>query len=255
MHTSSQDVALLFELKRSARHWHSHRERLALHSAISAFLEIMGSYFFQLCPPSSRFVQDKPPEAEIRFPTCIICFERPVSTACLPCGHAVMCVECATRLPRQYHRNTVRQPRCPVCRSNSTIHNIVHLKYLDEAPPCIVDNADCLALHRSVTDAAEAALDNAENITSQLLEALQSTRALADHSQSHRLSQFEDLFERFEKLERHLPVSKTCVECGLQVSLPSSAASTPPLSPSSSLIVSTESEEFRLNDKETALAQ
>ena len=79
-----------------------------------------------------------------------------------------MCTTCA----HKFHTNKYRQPKCPICRAHVTIQDIVHIKYPEDAPHFHVDHAKLLALYESATDASERALENAENITSQLLETI-----------------------------------------------------------------------------------
>lgn len=43
---------------------------------------------------------------------CIICLERPIEVALIPCGHAKTCTVCCVEM--QQHE---RVPRCPVCRA------------------------------------------------------------------------------------------------------------------------------------------
>ena len=213
---------------------------------------LMGSFPVKLCP-SNVSVEPAPlsePEIishpEIRFPTCVICYVRPVSTACLPCGHAVMCGECVVQLKNRDknrgNKGSETAP-CPICRTVSTIHQIVHLKYPEDVSPYTIDNADCLALHRCVTDAAEAALDSTEQVASQLIDALQSTRALADDTHRQNL-RVEQILGRLETLESCVRPSISKCDSGVQVDLPSPAISSPrSLSPS--LIARTDDEEFR----------
>ena len=44
---------------------------------------------------------------------CVVCFDRPITTSLRPCGHQVLCRECA---------NQLRSPRrCPICRARITL--------------------------------------------------------------------------------------------------------------------------------------
>lgn len=43
---------------------------------------------------------------------CKICFDQPIDTVFLPCGHAMACFSCASRLKREGEARA-----CPVCAS------------------------------------------------------------------------------------------------------------------------------------------
>jgi baculoviral IAP repeat-containing protein 2/3 len=43
---------------------------------------------------------------------CVICLENARSHACIPCGHKILCEECA---PTMY-----QQGKCPICRAEVT---------------------------------------------------------------------------------------------------------------------------------------
>jgi hypothetical protein len=58
--------------------------------------------------PLPAYWEEEPKEAEEGQPVCKICFERPVTTYCVPCTHALMCVRCCREL---------RKLECPLCRS------------------------------------------------------------------------------------------------------------------------------------------
>jgi len=47
---------------------------------------------------------------------CVVCFDNPITTTLRPCGHQVLCKECAGQL---------RRPSCPICRTpiSSISHN------------------------------------------------------------------------------------------------------------------------------------
>ena len=42
---------------------------------------------------------------------CVVCFDGPQSTVCVPCGHNAICMECGEKI-----MNSVAQ--CPVCRAH-----------------------------------------------------------------------------------------------------------------------------------------
>lgn len=53
---------------------------------------------------------------------CFVCYDQTPNAALLECGHAGMCVDCATTLMER----PARQARCPICRS--TISNVLRLR-------------------------------------------------------------------------------------------------------------------------------
>jgi len=207
----------------------------------------MGLYSGRLCPSKPSIIPPIPAEPSIRFPICVICFQQAVDTVCVPCGHAVMCIKCASKLEsRKKTKSAAHTAKCPICRSSGSLQQIVHLKFPEDSPPCLIDNAEILALHRSVADATETAMNTAGTITEQLLEALQHARALADHAHDQRIVKLEDIAERLEKLEtfeNYHPIPRT--DGAAPVTSPHSPDSPPPLSLSSSLLVGTSLGEFR----------
>mmetsp|Transcript_18358 Transcript_18358/g.39687 ORF Transcript_18358/g.39687 Transcript_18358/m.39687 type:complete len:439 (-) Transcript_18358:448-1764(-) len=44
---------------------------------------------------------------------CVVCFDRPITTSLRPCGHQVLCRECADQLRSP--------PTCPICRAKITL--------------------------------------------------------------------------------------------------------------------------------------
>lgn len=52
---------------------------------------------------------------------CIACCERMANLACVPCGHMVMCVTCASKMAELHREHNVEQKalfRCPVCMAS-----------------------------------------------------------------------------------------------------------------------------------------
>ena len=47
---------------------------------------------------------------------CKICFEKPIESALLPCGHSLLCTDCALALT---------PPLCPVCRE--TVESVLRI--------------------------------------------------------------------------------------------------------------------------------
>jgi len=54
--------------------------------------------------------EDGEPKAGPKSGYCAICFDKPIRTFCLPCGHAAMCQDCSTEV-------LSRSQPCPICRS------------------------------------------------------------------------------------------------------------------------------------------
>lgn len=48
-------------------------------------------------------------QAVDRESECCVCYDRPIDTCLMPCGHVALCWNCASRLP---------QRRCPLCRAD-----------------------------------------------------------------------------------------------------------------------------------------
>lgn len=65
-----------------------------------------------------------PPSApEMDQDSCIVCFDGPIETVCVPCGHVALCLECAEVCQESDARS------CPVCRQN--IEQIVRMFHVN----------------------------------------------------------------------------------------------------------------------------
>lgn len=191
--------------------------------------EIMGGCPIYSCFSNETRVSNETPDPEIRIPVCVICYENPVSTACLPCGHAVMCTSCSNKLTTSRRKHCSRPcTKCPICRSDVKVQNIVHLKYPEDAPHFHVDHAKLLARYQSVTDSSERALENAENITSQLLETVSFANELKQSKE-----RIETIIDNFI---HNPPLRHTVKDVGVQVTIEEYSA---PSTPTSSLVVET----------------
>ncbi|KFV67545.1 RNA-binding E3 ubiquitin-protein ligase MEX3C, partial [Dryobates pubescens] len=72
---------------------------------IPAFSNGTNSY----CSSNGGSTSSSPPELT-RKHDCIICFERKVTSALVPCGHNLFCMECANKICEK------ETPACPICQ-------------------------------------------------------------------------------------------------------------------------------------------
>ena len=52
---------------------------------------------------------------EVNDGKCILCLERSLTAAFIPCGHCVCCYDCAS---------TMESYRCPICRKPATVQRL-----------------------------------------------------------------------------------------------------------------------------------
>ena len=64
----------------------------------------------ETCQPSRKRARD-----EARDNKCILCLDRALTAAFIPCGHCVCCYECASKMESN---------RCPMCRQPSTVQRL-----------------------------------------------------------------------------------------------------------------------------------
>jgi len=60
-------------------------------------------------PLSSTIREDVEDLPEVSMPTCKICFEKPINTVIIPCGHLCSCSSCVP---------SIKSNLCPICRQN-----------------------------------------------------------------------------------------------------------------------------------------
>ena len=53
---------------------------------------------------------------EAKLPTCVVCLDRQRTHALIPCGHTVLCEDCAQRLADHYYERN-ESFHCPICKS------------------------------------------------------------------------------------------------------------------------------------------
>ena len=52
---------------------------------------------------------------EARLPTCVVCLDKQRTHALIPCGHTVLCEDCAHRLADHYYERN-ESFHCPICK-------------------------------------------------------------------------------------------------------------------------------------------